>query len=85
MNANRILITGGTGKVGSRLSTRPDRHGISTRIGSRRGQPPFDWTDSMTWGLALDGCDAAFVAYAPDIGFPGADHYIGEFAVAASG
>lgn len=82
-NTNTFLITGGTGKVGSRLAERLDRRGITTRIGSRWGCPPFEWADPSTWAASLAGCDAAFLAYAPDLGFPGAAEHIAGFADSA--
>jgi len=50
------------------------------RIGSRQGQPPFDWHDPATWGPALDGTAAAYLAYSPDIGFTGAADIVGDVA-----
>ena len=46
--------------------------GHTVRIGSRTGAPPFDWHDPATWPAALEGVDAAYLAYAPDVAFPGA-------------
>ena len=46
--------------------------GLPTRLGSRAGEPPFDWDDRATWAPALDGVGAVYVAYYPDLAVPGA-------------
>jgi uncharacterized protein YbjT (DUF2867 family) len=78
-----ILVTGGTGKTGSRVAARLLAAGRPVRIGSRHGEPPFDWHDRATWPAALDGATAAYVAYAPDLGFRGAAEIVGDVARAA--
>src|SRR5699024_2568430 len=85
--SDTILVLGGTGKTGSRVAEPLAKHGQTIRIGSRRGRPPFDWQNQQTWGPALQGVTAAYIAYAPDAGFPGAAATIGAFArfVAVSG
>ncbi len=75
-----ILVTGGTGKTGRRIASRLWSAGHPVRIGSRQGQPPFDWHDRTTWDAALDGVGAAYLAYAPDVGFAGAADVVGELA-----
>ena len=75
-----ILVTGGTGKTGRRVAARLTAAGRPVRIGSRQGQPPFDWHDPATWGPALDGTAAAYLAYSPDIGFTGAADIVGDVA-----
>ena len=75
-----ILVTGGTGKTGRRVAARLTAAGRPVRIGSRQGQPPFDWHDPATWGPALDGTAAAYLAYSPDIGFAGAADIVGDVA-----
>jgi uncharacterized protein YbjT (DUF2867 family) len=66
-----VLVVGGTGKTGRRVAERLEARGIPVRIGSRSGQPPFDWDAPDTWGPALDGVRAAYVTYYPDLAFPG--------------
>ena len=39
------LVLGGTGKTGRRVAARLAAQGFSVRVGSRSGQPPFDWED----------------------------------------
>lgn len=38
-----FLILGGTGKTGRRVAERLEKRGMPIRIGSRYGEPPFDW------------------------------------------
>lgn len=73
-----VLVIGGTGKSGRRVAARLDALGIPTRIVSRTTPVPFDWNDTSTWDAAIDGVSAAYVAYAPDIAFPGAPEQIAE-------
>jgi uncharacterized protein YbjT (DUF2867 family) len=62
-----ILITGGTGKTGRRIAERLAAAGKAIRIGSRRGQPAFDWEDSAGWAAALRGVRAVYISYYPDL------------------
>jgi len=77
------LITGAAGKTGSRVARILQSLGEDIRLASRSTEPRFDWTDSRTWSAALDGCDAAYIAFQPDIGMPGADEIIGRFGTTA--
>ncbi|MFQ6328847.1 SDR family oxidoreductase [Nocardia sp. CWNU-33] len=78
-----ILVTGGTGKTGSRIVTRLRAAGHPVRIGSRTADVPFDWEDRATWTPALTGVDAVYIAYQPDLAVPGAPVAIRSFATAA--
>ena len=49
------LVLGGTGKTGSRVAGRLEAGGLPVRIGSRAGEPPFDWEDRGTWESVLRG------------------------------
>lgn len=71
------LVTGGTGKTGSRVAKRLDALGRPVRIGSRSGTPAFSWEDQNTWEAALEGAGNLYVAYYPDLAFPGADETVG--------
>ena len=66
------LVLGGTGKTGRRVVQRLTARGLPVRVGSRSGQPPFDWDDPSTWAPALRGARAAYISYYPDIAIPGA-------------
>ncbi len=73
-----ILILGGTGKTGRRIVSRLRDRDVPVRVGSRGGEPPFDWNDRATWASALRGTSAAYISYFPDITVPGAPEAIGE-------
>lgn len=75
-----VLVTAGTGKTGRRIVERLTARGVPVRVGSRRGTPPFDWYDDATWGPALAGCSAAYLAVVPDCGFPGSSAIVGALA-----
>jgi uncharacterized protein YbjT (DUF2867 family) len=74
------LVLGGRGKTGRRVAQRLTATGHPIRIGSRAGQPPFDWEDPSTWAPVLDGADAVYVSYYPDVAAPGAVDTVGAFA-----
>ena len=74
-----ILITGGTGKTGSRVTHRLSSAGHPVRAVSRHSEPRFDWHDDSTWADALAGCTSAYLCFQPDLGLPGADAIIGTF------
>jgi uncharacterized protein YbjT (DUF2867 family) len=61
MTQQPILITGGTGKVGTRVVSRLLRGNVAVRVGSRSGTPRFDWTDQNTWDGALHGSRTVFI------------------------
>jgi uncharacterized protein YbjT (DUF2867 family) len=73
------LLLGGTGKVGRRVAERLTARGLPVRIGSRSGEPPFDWDDRSTWAHALQGVGSAYVAHYWDA-IPGAAETLGSFA-----
>lgn len=74
------LITSGTGKTGRRIVHLLEARGMPVRVGSRSGSPPFDWDRRPTWGPALDGVSAVYVAFHPDIAVPGAAETVAAFA-----
>ena len=78
--ANQTLVLGGTGKTGRRVVQRLTAHGVPARVGSRSGQPPFDWEDPSTWAAVLDGVGSVYISYYPDIAAPGAVQVVGSFA-----
>lgn len=73
-------VIGGTGKTGRRVAERLAASGHPIRIGSRTGVPAFDWADPARWARVLDGAEAVYVAYHPDLAFPGAADAVGAFA-----
>ncbi len=74
-----ILVLGGTGKTGRRIAAKLGERGRSVRVGSRGATPPFDWDGDDTWDAALEGVDAVYVSYAPDLAMPGATDSIQAF------
>jgi len=79
------LVLGGTGKTGRRVVERLAARGVPTRVGSRRGEPPFDWHDRATWAPAVRGTRAVYVSYHPELAVPGAADTVGAFAEVAVG
>jgi len=73
------LVLGGTGKIGRRVVERLSERGVPTRIGSRSGEPRFDWEDRSTWAPVLEGVGSAYVAHYGDA-IPGAAQTLGLFA-----
>ncbi|HKH36081.1 MAG TPA: hypothetical protein VKA82_02720 [Rubrobacter sp.] len=74
------LVLGGMGKTGRRVAERLKARGMLTRVGSRSGEPPFDWEDAATWAPALEGAESAYVSYYPDLAIPGAPAAVRAFA-----
>lgn len=77
--ANNILVIGGTGKTGRRVVERLKTRDIQVRIGSRAGEPSFDWENPETWAGALDGMNKVYITFQPDLAVPGARKVIEEF------
>lgn len=74
-----VLVLGGTGKTGRRIARGLEARGVPARIGSRSATPPFDWNDEETWDACLEGVEAAYITYAPDLAMPGAQAAIRAF------
>lgn len=72
MNKSKILVIGSTGKTGRRISQQLSDLGHQVRGGSRQSSPPFDWDEPSTWAAALEGMDAVYISYFPDLAVPGA-------------
>jgi uncharacterized protein YbjT (DUF2867 family) len=67
-----ILVIGGNGRTGKRIVQKLNELRIPVRVGSRNGDPAFDWTDRSTWAPALDGMKAVYISYQPDLAVEGA-------------
>ena len=80
MEPNPTLVLGGTGKTGRRVVERLEARGLPVRVGSRSGEPAFDWEQPSTWAPALEGVGAAYVTYYPDLAVPGAAEAVGSLA-----
>jgi uncharacterized protein YbjT (DUF2867 family) len=75
-----VLVTGASGKTGRQVAESAKAAGFAVRAASRSSEVRFDWYDSSTWAEALRGADAAYLAYTPDIGAPGAAENIAALA-----
>ncbi|MEU9781039.1 NAD(P)H-binding protein [Streptomyces phaeochromogenes] len=75
-----VLVTGASGKTGRQVAESAKAAGFGVRAASRSSEVRFDWYDSSTWAEALRGADAAYLAYTPDIGAPGAAENIAALA-----
>ncbi|WP_405957061.1 NAD(P)H-binding protein [Streptomyces phaeochromogenes] len=75
-----VLVTGASGKTGRQVAESAKAAGFDVRAASRSSEVRFDWYDSSTWAEALRGADAAYLAYTPDIGAPGAAENIAALA-----
>jgi len=74
-----ILVIGGTGKTGRRVVEILEELGHNVVIGSRNGEPPFDWDDLDTYPKVLKNIDRAYIVYYPDLAIPGAKDSIEKF------
>lgn len=68
----KILVIGGTGKTGRKVAIRLQNKNIDVRIGSRSGNPAFDWHDKSTWDDAMKDVTGVYITYQPDLAVPGA-------------
>lgn len=93
MNTNstitRVLVTGGTGMTGRRITRLLAERGVEHRVGSREGHPAtgtprFDWHDTDTWEGVLEGVDSVYLCYHPDLALPGAADAVSSFAARAA-
>ena len=73
------LVIGGTGKTGRRVVERLRARDLPVRVGSRSGEPSFDWEDPSTWPPVLEGVSSAYVSHHLDA-VPGAAETVGAFA-----
>ena len=74
------LVLGGHGQDRPPGRGAAQARGLPVRIGSRSGEPPFDWEDRATWAPALQGVGSVYISYYPDIAVPGAVETVGSFA-----
>jgi uncharacterized protein YbjT (DUF2867 family) len=77
------LILGGTSKTGRRIAGRLRASGCLVRVGSRSGEPPFDWEERSTSEPALRDVTAAYVSFFPDLAVAGAPEAVAELADSA--
>ncbi len=77
--AKTVLVLGGTSKTGRRVVRRLEERDLPVRVGSRSGEPPFDWEDRSTWAPVLEGVGSAYISHYLDA-LPGAAETVGSFA-----
>ncbi|MFH0516034.1 NAD(P)H-binding protein [Streptomyces sp. M41] len=81
--AMTVVVTGASGRTGSRVAGAARAAGLTVRAASRaRG---FDWEDPTTWAETLRDADAAYLMYPSDIGSPAAAEGVGALAREAVG
>ncbi|GAB7105210.1 NAD(P)H-binding protein [Streptomyces phaeofaciens JCM 4814] len=73
-----VVVTGATGRTGSRVAQAAEAAGLTVRAASRA--QGFDWRDRSTWAGTLRGADAAYLVFPTDVGSPEATRAVGEFA-----
>ncbi|MDQ2997572.1 MAG: NAD(P)H-binding protein [Chloroflexota bacterium] len=78
--ANITLVLGGTGKTGRRVAERLTARGVPIRVGSRLGEPPFDWDNPTSWAAALQNVASVYITFYPDLAIPGTAATIHAFA-----
>jgi uncharacterized protein YbjT (DUF2867 family) len=74
-----ILVLGSTGKTGKRVAERLQKMNQSMRLGSRKGNPAFDWEDQSTWAGVLKDVAKVYITFQPDIAMPGAVETVQAF------
>ena len=73
MKTTKILVLGANGKTGRRVLERLENNAdVEVRAGSRNAAIPFDWEKPETWQAALQGIDAVYISYQPDLAIPSA-------------
>ena len=78
-----ILVAGGAGKTGGRVADRDPRPRPPPSGRLAFFHAAIGRNEPATWDPALDGVTATYIAYSPDLGFPGAADTLGAFADAA--
>ncbi|MFJ8590933.1 NmrA family transcriptional regulator [Streptomyces sp. NPDC093598] len=73
-----VVVTGASGRTGSRVARAAEAAGLTVRAASRA--TGFDWWDGSTWADALRGADAAYLVHPSDVGAPGAAEAVGALA-----
>ncbi len=61
MTDDLILVLGPHGTTGRRVVARLHDEGATLRGASRRGEPPFDWSDPTTWEPVVAGAQRMYL------------------------
>lgn len=83
MSSSPILVTGATGKTGSRVAATLAQRGFAVRAVSRKSLIRFDWNDASTWSAALQGVRAVYIVH-PGLGMDGTAAQVEQFAQGAA-
>lgn len=78
-----MVVLGGTGKTGRKVAEKLAEMDYDVRIGSRKSIPSFDWDNEADWPALLEGIDAVYITFQPDLAVPGAVEKIESFTTAA--
>ncbi|MDT6986840.1 NmrA family transcriptional regulator [Streptomyces lusitanus] len=78
-----LVVTGASGRTGSRVARAAAAAGMTVRAASRA--TGFDWADRTTWEGALRGADAAYLVHPADVGAPGTAEAVAGLAETALG
>lgn len=78
-----VVVTGASGRTGSRVAEAARGAGLRVRAASRA--QGFDWEDPTTWAETLRDADAAYLMYPSDVGSPAAAEGVGALAREAVG
>ncbi|HEX8548762.1 MAG TPA: NmrA family transcriptional regulator [Cytophagaceae bacterium] len=68
--SKKILVLGGTGKSGRRVAQRLQDLKIPIRLGSRDGQPAFNWDEPSNWHEVLNEIESVYITFQPDLAVP---------------
>ncbi|MEU8852590.1 NAD(P)H-binding protein [Streptomyces sp. NPDC048564] len=78
-----VVVTGASGRTGSRVAEAARGAGLTVRAASRA--QGFDWENPTTWAQTLRDADAAYLMYPSDVGSPVAAEGVGMLAREAVG
>ena len=73
MESSIIGVIGASGKTGARVQQGLEALGRTTRGLGRSTTPSFDWSQPDNWQAALEGCQALYITYQPDLAVPQAE------------
>ena len=76
MQTENILVIGGNGKTGRRVTNGLKELGHNVRAVGRNTVPAFDWENPDTYDIALKDMDRAYIVYYPDLAVPGSKEAI---------
>lgn len=85
MENQKILVLGGNGKTGRRVTKLlKEISNAEVYIGSRSGIPPFHWENPETWSEVIEGIDTVYITFQPDLAIPSAPETIQKFTTLAT-